>query len=407
MRLGAYGDLLRTPGFARVAATGTTAGVAAQGMPVALVLLGRDATGSFAAAGTILLAGSIGMLTLAPARGRLVDRRGPRRMLPLLAAAATAAGLALVAAAEADAPLALLAALALLAGACSPPTIAVLRTTWRNMARDDAARHTAFGLLTVLQEVAFFTGPLLAGAIVGLASAAAAVAALAALGLAGTLAFATSHHVQRARPANQEAKRSRIGVLVHPGMRTVAATAALAGATFGLLDVALPAVATHDGHAGAAGVLLSALALGIGIGGFAYGLRPPRTATGRIYAPLNALAAAGLVPLAIVAPQAATIAATAVLLVLAGLLFAPLTTAQFALVDDVSPPGTTTEAMAVIGTAYGAFAAVGAQAAGALVDESGLRAPFAAACGCMAVAAAVAAIRRRSLTGSPATIGRE
>lgn len=403
MKLGAYGDLLRTPGFARIAATGTTAGVAAQGMPVALVLLGRDATGSFAGAGTILLAGSVGMLTLAPARGRLVDRRGPRRMLPMLAAGATAASVALVAAAEASAPLALLAALALLSGACSPPTIAVLRTTWRDMATDPAQRHTAFGLLTVLQEVAFFTGPLLAGAVVGLASPAAAVAALATLGLIATLAFATSPQVQRGPPAAPETKGSRLGVLTAPGMRTVATTAALAGATFGLLDVALPAVATHAGHAGAAGVLLSAIALGIGIGGFAYGLRPPKTATGRVYARLNVLAAAGLVPLAIVAPQAA-LGATGALLVLAGLLFAPLTTAQLALIDDVAPRAMATEAMAVLGTSYGAFAAAGAQASGALVDSSGLRAPFAAACGCMALAAAVALIRRRTLIEPPATI---
>jgi hypothetical protein len=47
--------------------------------------------------------------------------------------------------------------------------------------------------------------------------------------------------------------------------------------------------------------------------------------------------------------------------------------------------------------AYGAFSAIGAQAAGALVEGPGLRAPFVAAFGCVALATLIGTARRRTL----------
>ncbi len=403
---GAYRDLLRTPGAPRIVAVAVAGGIATQGAPLAVVLLGREATGSFAGASALLAAGTVGGLALAPARGRYVDRRGPLRTVPLLAAASTFSLAMLIVAAQAKAPLPLLAALSLVGAACSPPLGAVMRTVWRDLLGDDAARHAAFGLLTVMQEITFFTGPLVAGAVIGLASPAAALATLGGLGLTAALAFvtapATRAHARRRAPT--EGGSTRWGVLAHGGMRTVAMTAGLAGATFGILDVALPAAARHAGAAGAAGLLLSALALGIGVGGFVYGLVPPDKPPGRLYGPLCALAAVGLAPL--VAASDGGIGPLTALLVLAGLAFAPLTTCQFALIDHIVPRDATTEAMAVLGTAYGASAAVGAQVAGALVDGPGLRAAFASACGCAALAAVVATARRESLLhrDAPATI---
>jgi MFS family permease len=392
-----YRTVLRTPGLPLLAATGLVGGVAAQGSGLALVLLGREATGSFARAGALLAAATVGGLALSPARARLVDRRGASRVLPVLALASTGATVALVVAAHGRAPLGLLVALALVAAACTPPLSAVLRTLWRQLLPEGAARHAGFGLMTVMQEVTFFTGPLVAGAVLGLASAEAAVLVLAALGLAAALGFSASPAARaHGRDAGVDRPRSRLGALAQPGVRTLAATGAMAGAAFGLLDVALPAVARHDGSPGAAGVLLSAIALGIGIGGFAYGLVPPRRAPGVLYGPLCGLAALGLAPLALAAGST-SLAVLAVLLAVTGLLFAPLTTCQIALIDDVAPRHMTTEAFAVLGVAYGAFSAVGAQVAGALVEGSGLRAPFVVAFACMALATLIGTARRTSL----------
>jgi MFS family permease len=393
-----YRTVLRTPGLPLLVGAGLAGGVAAQGSGLALVLLGRDATGSFARAGALLAAATVGTLAFSPARARLVDRRGASRVLPLLALASTTGTVALVLAAHAHAALGLLLALAFAAAAFTPPLNAVLRTLWRELLPEGPARHAGFGLMTVMQEVTFFTGPLVAGAVLGLATAEAAVLVLAGLGLAAALAFSASP-AARAHgrdAAAVEHPASRLGALAFPGVRTLAATGAAAGAAFGLLDVALPAVARHHGSPEAAGLLLSAIALGIGVGGFAYGLVPPKRANGRLYGPLFGLAAAGLGPLA-VAGGDASVVVLALLLVLMGLLFAPVTTCQIALIDDVAPKHMTTEAFAVLGVAYGAFSAVGAQVAGALVDGPGLRAPFVAAFACVALAALIGSARRRTL----------
>jgi MFS family permease len=395
-RTAGYRTVLRTPGLPLLVGTGLAGGIAMQGSGLALVLLGRDATGSFARAGALLAAATVGGLAFSPARARLVDRRGASRVLPVLAVVSTAATVALVVAAHESASIGLLIALAFAAAACTPPLSAVLRTLWRELLPEGAARHAGFGLMTVMQEVTFFTGPLVAGAVLGLASAEAAVLVLAGLGLAAALAFASSPAARAHGRSASDQPRTRLGALALPGVRTLLATGAMAGATFGLLDVALPAVARHDGTPGAAGLLLSAIALGVGIGGFAYGLVPPRSAPGRLYGPLCALAAVGVAPLAI-AGGSTSLAVLAALLVVTGLLFAPLTTCQLALIDDIAPRHMTTETFAVLGVAYGAFAAVGAQVAGALVDGPGLRAPFVAALGCMSLATLIAIARTRTL----------
>jgi MFS family permease len=402
-RAAGYRTVLRTPGLPLLVATGFAGGVAAQGSGLALVLLAREATGSFARAGAMLAAATLGGLVFSPARARLVDRRGAGRVLPLLGVLSTGGTVAFVVAAHEREPIGLLVALAFASAACTPPLNAVLRTLWRELLPEGAARHAGFGLMTVMQEVTFFTGPLVAGAVLGLASAEAAVLALAGLGLAATLAFAASPAARAHGREASDQPRTRLGALALPGVRTLAATGALAGAAFGLLDVALPATARHGGSPETAGVLLSAIALGIGVGGFVYGMVPPRRPAGWLYGPLCGLAAIGLAPLAVAGGHVSLAVLTA-LLVLTGLLFAPLTTCQIALIDDVAPRHMTTEAFAVLGVAYGTASAIGAQAAGALVDGPGLRAPFVAAFGCVALAAGVAIVRRRTLLRAHATI---
>lgn len=103
-----------------------------------------------------------------------------------------------------------------------------------------------------------------------------------------------------------------------------------------------------------------------------------------------------MAPLAL-AGGSTSLAVLTALLVVAGLLFAPVTTCQIALIDHVAPAHMTTETFAVLGVAYGAFSAIGAQAAGALVDGPGLGAPFVAAFACVALATVIGTARRRTL----------
>ena len=113
----------------------------------------------------------------------------------------------------------------------------------------------------------------MAGAVIGLWSTTAAVAVSAGAHARGRDRVRDLVRRPAARAAGPAAA---LGLATTPGMLTVLMSAAAFGATFGALDVALPAFARDHGSVAAAGVLLSALAAGIGTGTFVYGLRPPR-----------------------------------------------------------------------------------------------------------------------------------
>src|SRR4051794_4410722 len=182
-------------------------------------------------------------------------------------------------------------------------------------------------------------------------------------------------------------------------MLTVLLSAAGFGATFGALDVAFPAFARDEGSAATAGALLAAMAAGLGTGSFLTGLRPPARSAGRRYAPLCGLAAVGLTPLIATPPLAAMLALAA----LAGLCFAPVTTTQIAVLDEVAPPERPAEAFAWLAILYGAGSAAGAALGGQLVEVSGPRAAIIAATAASMLAWVVTTARTGTLTERPAT----
>jgi len=390
-----YGQLLRLPGAPRMAASALVLGIAGTMAPVSFVLFAHRATGSFASASLVLAASTAGGLLAAPMRGRLVDRVGPSAAILRLVLPAAATDVAFILAGHAEAPAGVLVAVALVSGAVIAPSTAAVRSVWSDLLAADAeARQAGYALIGMLQEVAFVAGPLVAGAAIAVWSTTAAVAVTAGLTLAGGIAFATSPAARRRAP---QGRQPRSGLVTTPGMLTVLMSAAAFGATFGALDVALPAFARDHGSVAAAGVLLSALAAGIGSGSFVYGLRPPRRAASRRYAPLCGLAALGLLPL-IATPG---LAAMLVLAVLAGLGFAPVTTTQIAVLDEVAPRERPAEAFSWLAILYGAGSAAGAALGGQLVSADGPRAAIVAACVATALAWAVTTLRSGTLSVPP------
>ena len=96
-----YQSVLSTPGATRLFATALVARLP-QGMsPLAVLLLVRGATGSYAAAGLAVGAAAFATAACAPLLGRLVDRFGRRRVLGRAAVAEASMYALLVIAAEA------------------------------------------------------------------------------------------------------------------------------------------------------------------------------------------------------------------------------------------------------------------------------------------------------------------
>ncbi len=233
-----YTKLLRSRGVPRLAGAFLALGIANTMTPVSFVLFAREATHSFASASLVLAASIAGGLLFGPARGRLVDRLGPRSAVLLLVIPDVATDIAFIAGGHARIGAGVLVALAFIAGAVSAPAGAALRSVWSESLAESDSRQAGFALMAMMQETNFIAGPLIAGAAIALWSATAAVAIAAALSFIGAIAFATAQEARtpKSRPENA----GRLPALAGAGIRTVVLTSALFGLTFGILDVAFP-----------------------------------------------------------------------------------------------------------------------------------------------------------------------
>ena len=385
-----YRSLLAIPG-----ARGPVIASALGSMPIgmfglAILLLARDADGSFAEAGRV--AGAFGLANAlgAVAQGRLMDRLGQPRVLRVVAAGHVVALAALVLAAERGAPSWALALPAAAGGACLPQVPAAMRSVWTALVEDADQRQTAYALLAVMFEVAVVTAPALVAAIVAIASPGAAVLAGAALAGGSALAFSSTRAARRWRGTAHAI--GWLGPLAASGMRTLVLAVGTMGTAVGMVQVAVPAFAEDHGSPEVAGLLLAALSAGSLIGGLVYGARRwPGTPAARLPALLLGLAA-GCTLLA-VADAPAPLAG---LLLLAGTLLAPVTVVGSTLLDTAAPAGTVTEGFTVMVMGIVMGIAFGNAAGGAIVDDASYAAAVLAAAGVAALGAAFALLRRHT-----------
>jgi MFS family permease len=387
----AYGDILRQPRMAALYGAAFVARLPFGINGLALVLFLREQTGSFsvpgAVAGAIALGGAIG----APFMGRVVDRRGPRVLLPL--AAANGAGvLSLLALGSAGAPAIVLVAVALCTGAVYPPSPSVLRARFPELLRHEPRLvPSAYALDSVLLELTFVCAPLIVAAIVATVGPGAALVVSALTVMSGVSAFVWSLPHEETLPAARGA--GLFGALRAPGIHTLVQTMLPVGMAIGMLEVALPAFSDAESQVRLAGLLLATWALGSAVGGLVYGARAWRSPLAVVHMRLTLLLPIAFVPL-LFAPS---IAAMAVLLVPAGLFIAPILATRNELATQAAPPGTKTEALTWPLTALVGGVALGAAIGGTLVDESGWRAAVLAAVLSAAFGGLIAASRRSTL----------
>lgn len=370
-----YAAVLRTPHASRTFGFALLGRLSYGTVYLSLTLALTASTGSYAQAGGLLALFGLTVSVLSPVRAALIDRHGPRRTLPPMAAS-----YALVLAAfgvltsRPGAPVPLLTVLAVTAGVTAPPIGVVMRTLWSALLPDGPLLRRAYSLDTVSEELVFVTGPLLAGLLAAVAAPSLGVALGAVLIAAGTAGMVTSPAAPRPR-AHPRTARVRVFPLA-PVVAAVA-TGVVLGST-GLLAVAF--TLRHHQPAAVAWVE-AALAVGSTLGGLAYGAlsrsAPGRARLGVLACPLGlGLAAAGL------APSVAVLAAMACA---AGLFVGPTLTTAYLLADADAPPGARTRAVAWVNTALNLGASGGTAATGAALDALPLPA-------CYAVAAAPAVL---------------
>ena len=159
---------------------------------LAVLLLVKAQTGSFADAGLVSAALTAGAAVGLPIQGRLIDRLSQTPVLVVTALGSTASFVAFVAAADAGASVGVLALLCFSGGVLVPPLSLCMRGIWGRILDDERTRQSAYALDAVIIESAFIGGPLLAAGLSAAASPRVAVLAGVVLELAGTLAFAAS-----------------------------------------------------------------------------------------------------------------------------------------------------------------------------------------------------------------------
>jgi hypothetical protein len=360
-------------------------------LPLSLVLFGSHVTGSPGAGGAVL-AGYSAMTVFAPARARLVDRRGAAVLAVFVAGNVGLLGALAALGAIVSAPAALVACAAL-AGACAPPLGPFTRAVAGAVLHGspDVLQRT-FALDSAAEEAALVVAPLVVALVTAAWTAAAAVLLAAGLILAGGLGTA------RSSLADHLPASARAGVdgpaRVPPRAWLVIASLASIGAALGAVDVALPAIAGAAGAAPAAGLLLAAMAIGTTVAGLLTGLhawRSPPLRRLALLQPAFALSLAACAPVH-------SLGALAVVLTVPGALLGILFVTAYVAMDALAPAGAATRTFAWLVTANNGGFALGAALAGALADESPHAALLLAAIAALpsTALAAIAATRRQA-----------
>ncbi|MEU5979962.1 MFS transporter [Streptomyces sp. NPDC047315] len=373
---------------------------------LSLVLAVKEATDSYAVAGTVTALFALTSVFLSPTRAGLVDRYGPRRaLLPMSGAyALLLTGLAFATSWEGASGV-LLGILAVPAGACTPPLGPVMRTLWSDLLPDRRMLQRAYSLDSVAEELLFVTGPLLVGLLVQFSTASLGLAVSAALVLTGSLALVAAPPVRGwvGRKEAEDAKgakeseeasgepaaaRRRL-LLADPGLRQAILVSAAVGICLGAFELLVIAFADAHHTPQAVAWILAGLCGGSAVGGLVYGAVSWRASSRLRLAFLAAalgmvLAATGLSP----HPYVLIVWAA-----LGGLFIAPAITTAYLIADECSSAATRTQAGAWVNTAFNAGSAGATAATGLLVGRLPLALCFALAA-VPAVASAATALNR-------------
>ncbi|MEU6880320.1 MFS transporter [Streptomyces sp. NPDC046712] len=406
-----YARLWRVPG-APLLLTGGVVARLGQGVTVlAWLLLVKETTGGFSEAGLVGASISLATAATAPVAGRLADRFGPGRVLPLYATAYAALQLLLLAAVLARMPLVLLCVLGALSGAAFPAVSPALRAAWTKLTNEESGRaglrQTAMAAESTLFELVFVVGPLIFSAFMLLGPPLGDVfgAGAATAGPATALVFASlctgigtygvaRGRAMRALPSGGKTPTRGIGPLREPALRMLLLCAAGIAFSFGGAPVAIAAYAkAHDGASAESvtGVLIAVWSVGSAAAGLWYGSRTFEGLLARRFLVLLTALAAGYAAWALM-PNSYALGA---LLLVSGAVIAPALTVEAELVSKTVPEPMLNEAYTWLTTVNLSMAALGSAVTGVVVDRPGGHMwGFLAAAAATAVAAAVAAVGR-------------
>ncbi|HEX6632843.1 MAG TPA: MFS transporter [Usitatibacter sp.] len=367
-----YSEFVRQPDVARLLAVAVVTRMPVGMVGFSMLMFLRESLGSFALAGAAVGANFVAAAVAAPIQGRIIDRQGPARLLWFTGTLQPLALVAILAGVKLGLAFPYVVAAAACAGAFATPITTLTRAVWRQKFEREEDRRTAFALDAVTIEINFTAGPAIMAAILAAAGATAAFGVAIFFAVLAIAIFTTSPALRYFR-RETGVRRHLLGPLTEPRLWIVFGATFGLTVAFGFLEVGYPAYATALGVPAVGGLLLGINSLGSAVGGAIYGGLHFRASVERQFAAAMALMAAPLLLHAVVGP----VALFALVAFLAGALIAPSIAAQSTLVSRLAPSHYAAEAFTWSSTFIVSGLGAGMALGGHMVEQQGVRAPFA------------------------------
>ena len=365
--LNAYRSLFAAPGSTGFVLAGLLARLPLSMTGIGLITMLSQQRGAYTLAGMVSACFALSIAVLAPRISALVDRYGQSRVLPFAAASSALSMLALLACAHWEGPDWLLLVLAAAVGSL-PSMPAMVRARWTAIYSGTPQLQTAFALEAVLDDLAFIVGPPFSVGLSMMLFPEAGPLAAALFLIVGVSLFVMQRRTEPAvSPATSSEKHSAPSMLRQPIVRTLALFMLAQGVIVGVIDVASVAFATAQGQPGMASVVLSFYALGSCAMGLVFGTLRLQMPLSRQIVWVGASVAISALPLLL----ASNLTALTFAVLLAGITFGPTITVAMSLVEQQVPAQRLTEGMTWLLTGLASGVALGAAAAGWLIDHWG------------------------------------
>ena len=354
--MSSYVDLLKTPGVARIIAAQLTARFPSGMLSLAYLLHVERVHDSYAAAGLVLAATSVGQAVAGPLTSRWMGVWGMRKVLTLtlIVCAASIISIGLI---PMSIPMYMI--VGFIGGLSTPPIQPAVRTIYPKMV-NSRQLTPLFALDASAQEIIWVAGPVITTFVALQVSTALAILIAGAFLIVGGIWFILSPEVGRVRIPRST--RSFGTVLARPAVLLATITGFLLVAAAAAIEVGVVAVFGHGGPE--AGLVLAIWAVGSLAGGLSLGHLPigPWALARRMFVVFvgMALAMFGL-----------NFWWLAFALLIAGIGIAPALAVIFAIVSSSVKFSDTAEAYGWVGTGQLIGAAVGSATAGFLIDANG------------------------------------
>lgn len=374
-----YGDLLRTPGVARIISAQLTARLPSGMLSLAFLIHIEGIFDSYAAAGLVLAATSVGQAVAGPLTSRWMGALGMRPVL-VVTLLVCATGILLIA--FAPMPVWLYMIVGLVTGLSTPPIQPAVRTIYPKMVTSRQLTPL-FSLDASAQEIIWIMGPVMTVFLATQVSSVIAIAVAAVFLVGGGAWFIACPEVGKVRIPRS---RRRMGVVLrNRAVLLSTITGFLLIGSAASIEVGVVAVFGEEGAE--AGILFGIWAIASLVGGLSMG-----------HLPIGPWALARRMGILFVGMAAAPFALDfwwlAFALVIAGIGIAPALAVMFAIVSASVKFSETAEAYGWLGTGQLIGAAFGSAVAGFLIDEIGPLGGFYTAIGFALVGVIVASAFR-------------